>query len=268
MLKRTAFILVALLVLTVSFAQAGIVWQIDMKGDHKKGESNTIAKVWAQGGQVREEFVEVTGEVQNKMQAKGMWWLYKAGTNTVYIVDPEEKTWMGVEFDSLMKFAGVIGNLISMKITNVKSEIQDLGTDTVLGYNCKHLAIVSSYDMEMKVLMMKVKSHMAKNKEIWSTDQLPMDEIAMSFRDQSLKTGMKGLDSLIQTEVQNQKNLGFILKSVETQVTTDAKGKETDKSTSTMTVTGVETKDLGADVFQIPADYKELGLDMLPGGGN
>jgi hypothetical protein len=268
MLKRTAFILAALLVLTVSLAQAGIVWQIDIKGDHKKGETNTIAKVWAQGGQVREEFVEVTGELQNKMQAKGMWWLYKSGVNTIYVVDPEDKTWMGVEFDSLMKFMGVIGNLISMKIINIKSEIQDLGTEQLLGYDCKHMAIVSSYDMEMKILMMKVKSHVAKNKEIWCTNQLPMDEIAMSFRDQSLKTGMKGLDSLIQIEVQNQKDLGFILKSVETQVTTDVKGKESDKSTSTMTVTGVETKEIGADVFQIPADYKEIGLDMLPGGGN
>lgn len=267
MLKRTAFILAAMMIFTVSLAQAGMIWQIDMKGDANKGETNTVAKVWAQGGLVREEFVEVTGKVQNKMQAKGMWWLYKTGTNTVYIVDPEEKTWMGVQFDSLMNLMGTIGSLISMKITNIKSEIQDLGTEKVLDYDCKHIAIVSSYDMEMKVLMMKMKSHTEKNKEIWSTNQLPMDEIAMSFREQSFKTGMKGLDSLVQIEVQNQKDLGFILKSVETQVTTDPKGKE-DKSTSTMNVTGIEVKELGAEVFEIPSDYKEISLDKLPGGGN
>jgi len=265
MLKRTAFILAAVLVCTVSLAQAGIIWQVDIKGDKSKGETNTIAKVWAQGGQVREEFVEVTGKIQNKMQSKGMWWLYKAGTNTVYIVDPEEKTWMGVQFDSLMNLMGAIGSLISMKITNIKSETKDLGEEKIGDYDCKHIAIVSSYDTEMKVLMMKIKSHTEKNKEIWSTNQLPMDEIAMSFREQSFKTGMKGLDSLIQIEIQNQKDLGFILKTVETEVTKDAKGKE-EKSTSTMTVTGIEVKDLAADIFEIPADYKEISLENLPGG--
>jgi Domain of unknown function (DUF4412) len=265
MLKRAVFILTAMLVLSVSLAQAGIVWQIDIKGEGK-GETNSIAKVWAQGGLVREEFVEVTGKVQNKMQSKGMWWLYKTGTNTVYIVDPEEKTWMGVQFDSLMNLMGAIGNLISMKITNIKSEIKDIGTEKIGDYDCKHIAIVSSYDMEMKVLMMKVKSHTEKNKEIWSTSQVPMDEIALSFREQSFKTGMAGLDSLVQIEMQSQKDLGFILKSVETSVTTDAKGKESDKSTSTMTVTGVEVKDLSADIFEIPKEYKEINLENLPGG--
>jgi hypothetical protein len=52
---------------------------------------------------------------------------------------------------------------------------------------------------------------------------------------------------------------------VETEVTKDAKGKE-ETSTSTMTVTGIEVKDLSADIFEIPADYKELSLDKLPGG--
>jgi hypothetical protein len=267
MLKRSAFILVALLVLSVSIARAGIVWQVDITGEHKKGETATISKVYAQAGQVREEYIEVKGAAENKMKEKGMWWLYKSGTNTVYIVDPTEKTYMGIEFDSLMKFMGALGSIMSMKFTNLKSEIKELDSVKVLGYDCQHYAINSSYDMELKVLMMKVKSHVEKDKEIWTTAELPMEEVSLSFREQSFKTGMKDLDSLIQQEMAVQKNLGFILKSVETQITSDAKGKETDKSTTTMTVSGVEVKDLSGDLFTIPSDYKEISMGSLPGGG-
>jgi hypothetical protein len=267
MLKRSAFILVALLVLSVSIARAGIVWQVDITGEHKKGETTTITKVYAQAGLVREEYIEVKGEAANKMKAKGMWWLYKSGTNTVYIVDPEEKTYMGIEFDSLMKFMGALSSILSMKITNLKSEIKELDAEKLLEYNCRHYAINSSYDMEMKILMMKVKSHIEKDKAIWATNELPMEEVSLSFREQSFKTGMKDLDSLIRQEMAAQKDLGFILKSVETQITSDAKGKETDKSTTTMTVSGVEVKDLSADLFKIPSDYKEISMGSLPGGG-
>lgn len=243
----------------------GLVWQAEITHVSKDDTSVTKSIVYAQNNQVRQEYTEIKGKAQNQMAEKGYWWLYKGSSRTIYIVNPEEKTYFGMNFDSLLNLVGTLGSLMSMKISNAVSTVQTLGNESVLSYDCQHLKIANTYDMEMKVMIMKVKSHVERTRELWATSQLPMEEIARSFWEQSFKTGMSALDSLITREMELYKDIGIILKSVETSVTTDAKGKAAEKSTTIMTVTGIEKKTLDNALFEIPADYKEIKMEFKPG---
>lgn len=246
-------------------AFAGLVWQSEIMTVSNDDTSFTKSVVYAQSNQVRQEYTEITGKTKNAMTEKGYWWLYKGASKIIYIVNPEDKTYFGMNFDSLMSLMGSLGSLLSMKITNAASSVQELGPEQLMGYDCKHIMITSAYDMEMKVLMMKVKSHVERKNEVWATGQLPTEEIAMSFWEGGFKTGMAGLDSLIAKEMEMYKGIGVMLKSVAKTVTTDAKGKTTE-STTTSTVTGLEQKQLDDALFELPADYKEVNLNKMPGG--
>ncbi len=265
MQKSLMAMLVAALVGLCVPAFAGLVWQSEIMNVSNDDTSFTKSVVYAQTNQVRQEYTEITGKAKNAMTEKGYWWLYKGSSKVIYIVNPEEKTYFGMNFDSLMSMMGALGSLMSIKITNAASSVQDLGTEQLMGYDCKHLAISSAYDMEMKVLMMKIKSHVERKNEVWATSQLPTEEIALSFWEGGFKTGMTGLDSLISKEMELYKGIGIMLKSVATTVTTDAKGKTTESKTM-MSVTGLEQKALDDALFQLPADYKEVSLDKIPGG--
>lgn len=265
MRKSMMTMLAAALAVLFVPAFGGLAWQSEIMSVSNEDTSFTKSVVYAQANQVRQEYTEITGKVKNAMTEKGFWWLYKGSSKIIYIVNPEEKTYFGMNFDSLMSMMGALGSLLSMKITNAASSVQDLGTEQLMGYDCRHILISSAYDMEMKVLMMKVKSHVERKNEVWATSQLPTEEIAMSFWEGGFKTGMAGLDSLIAKEMELYKGIGVMLKSVSKTVTTDAKGKTTESS-STMTVTGLEQKPLDDALFQLPVDYKEITLDKIPGG--
>ena len=258
MLKRLCFILVAFFLLQTTLVFAGVEWQAKSVTKEKGKESTTLIHGYAQNGNVREEFVEVKGE--NPLTEKGMWWLYKGEGNTVYVVDPKEKTYIAVSLDSLMQFGGALSQFMKMTVSNLKVEVKPLNPETVSTYECKHIMINSIYDTEMKVVIMKTKSHVEQSQEIWAADIKSFQDMASAFKMKAFKTGMKDLDALIQKQMEAYKNLGFSLKSITTQKTTQ--GKKTEITTTEMTVSDIATKDLNQDLFKIPADYKQIEFGL------
>jgi hypothetical protein len=253
----------AVIVLVTGMGFAGIEWTSTFVRSGKGDPATDIHHVYAQSGLVREEFVQVEGK--SGLGQKGTWWLYQGNNNTITIVDPDKKTYVEMSMDSLLQLVGALGQFVQMKITNATSTMQELAPESVGAYECRHVVITNAYDMEMKVLIMKVSSHIEQKKEIWATTGIPMEEVSFAYSMRSIKSGILSLDSLIDQEIETYKNMGFTVKSLTVETST-TKGKS-ETTTTEMTVSDVAVKDISADLFTVPADYKKVDFSMIPGGG-
>ncbi len=255
-MKRLLRTFCVLFFLSPVILNAGIEWQTQIITKTKDKESKTIIKGYAQKGMMREEYTEVTDD-KNQLTKKGMYWLYYPQNNDVYIVDPEEKVYFVINIDSLSKFTSAMGKFIKLTISNPKVEMQKLENEDILGINCMHLKINTAYDMETKIMIMKVKSHIEESKELWCTAK-HIDEISSNFYKKTLSTGIATLDSLISKEAEVYGNMGFVLKSITTSKTSDARGKVNSESTTEYTVQELLVRDLDENLFKIPSDYKQV----------
>jgi len=258
MKKTAAWVACALLLLAANLAFAGLEWQATTVSKTGGETDTTITHAYAQDGNVREEFVSVPKGTKG-LNKQGSWWLYRGDSNTIYIVDPEEKAYTAVNFDSILQLTGAMSQLVQMKITNLKVEVTELPDEAVAGYQCKHIMITTSYDMEMKVMIMKVKQHSEQTREIWGTKDVALKDMAMAFNRKAFRTGMAGLDTLIQIQMEPYKEIGFFLKSITTDKTVDQKGKESIRTSAT-TMSDLSTKPLSDQLFKIPDGYKKISL--------
>lgn len=257
MKKRIALLWLLIILLQASLVFGGIEWQAKTVSKiGEKEETYFLSHCYAQGGKVREEFVEI-GNKSDPSHKRGGYWIYRSGTETVIIVDPEEKTYMEIDMGKILQTSGVIAKLIKFTITNPKVEVTKTEAEIVGNYKCNKFLIKTSYDVETKIAIIKTKTHVEEIKEIWATDDIPSIEIAGGFSNKSFKTGFEDLDILIQKEMQAQKDIGFVLKSITTQNNTDKKGK-TQTTITEMNVTDIALKNLSEDLFKVPAGYKKV----------
>jgi len=250
--------IVILLVIFAMTAFAGVEWRTKTVTEAQaKGQSNTIVmQVFASGGNVKQVFESVANE--NEMFQKGSYWLFKAGEGNLYMVNPAEKTYSRLPMSAIMQMAGVVGKLIKIKIKNPVVNSEKLGSDTILGYPCQHSKMLMEYDMEVKIAIIKSKSHEKIEKEVWSTPKFKgMAEMAESFRFRDFKTGMEDLDNLIEEQMKAEAELGFPLKMITVTTSIDKKGNAKEKSRQTMEVLSLGSKNFPALFFEIPAGYKE-----------
>lgn len=257
MKKRTIMLWLLIIPLQASLVFAGIEWRA--KTVSKVGEKEEIyflSRCYAQGGKVREEFVEM-GKKSDPLHKEGMYWIYRSETETVIVVDPEEKTYMEIDMGKILQLGGAIAKFMKITITNPKIEVTKIDTENFGKYKCNHFLIKTSYDIETKVAIIKTKNHVEEVKEIWATEDIPSIEIAGGFRNKSFKTGLEDLDTLIQKEMQAQGEMGFVLKSITTKKNTDKKGK-TETTVTEMNVTDITLKNLSEDLFKVPPGYKKV----------
>ena len=259
-MKRT--ILTALLIVAFALsAFAGVEWKArTVTQAEAKGQSNTIVmEVFAQGGNVKQVFESVAYE--NEMFQKGSYWLFKVADETLYLVNPAEKTYSRLPLNAMMQMAGVVGKLVKIKIKNPVVNMEKLGTETVMGYPCQHTKLLMEYDVEVKIAIIKSKSHEKVEKESWSTPKFRgMEEMAESFRFRDFKTGMEDLDNLIEKQVKAEAGLGFPLKMVTVTTSVDKKGNAKEKSRQVMEVLSLGSKNFPASFFEIPAGYTEKNI--------
>jgi hypothetical protein len=252
-------ILVSLFIMAfVLSAFAGVEWRAkNVTESETKGQSNTIVmQVFAQGGNVKQVFESVADE--NEMFQKGSYWLFKAADSSIYLVNPSEKTYSRLPLNAMVQMAGVVGKLVKIKVKNPVINSEKMGTETVLGYPCLHSKLLMEYDMEVKIAIIKSKSHEKIEKEVWSTSKFTaMAEMAEAFRFRDFKTGIEDLDTLIETQMKAEAELGFPLKMVTVTTSIDKKGKAKEKSRQTMEVLSLGSKNLPASFFEIPAGYEE-----------
>jgi hypothetical protein len=259
-MKKSILISLFIMVFAAS-AFAGVEWRArTVTQSEAKGQSNTVVmQVFAQGGNVKQVFESVAYE--NEMFQKGSYWLFKASDNALYLVNPTEKTYSKLPLNAMMQMAGVVGKLVKIKIKNPVVNMEKLGTESVMGYPCQHSKLLMEYDVEVKIAIIKSKSHEKVEKEVWSTPKFTaMAEMAETFRFRDFKTGIEDLDNLIEQQVKAEAGLGFPLKMVSVTTSVDKKGNAKEKNRTTMEVLSLGNKTFPASFFEIPAGYAEKNI--------
>lgn len=178
------------------------------------------------------------------------------GNSTIYLVNPKDKTYAELPLDALMQMAG---SMMQMTVSNSKVDVKQLPAEKVLNYECNHIKVDASYDMEMKMMGFQIKNHTEMTHELWGATGIPEKEISPLYKNMNFKTGMKDLDALIEKQMAALKDIGFPVKSVMVNKSTDQQGKTTTMTTETK-VTDISVKNVEEGLFKIPPDYEKTSF--------
>ena len=260
-MKRLVFFLI--LSLMSLPALAGIHYKAVTKTDDPKNPNNIEVEAWVSGDQAKVEFEESA----NPIAKSGAYLITKDGGKTIYLVDPEEKTYAQWDLQAMLGLVGSVmqgmGPLLKMEFSEPKVEkLLDEDGGTVAGLPTRHTRYRTSYNMKVKVLGMGNEANVVTEQDIWATEKLQDIALGVWLRSDPPRTGNAQFDKLIAAEADKAK--GFPLKTVTVSTTTQKKGQTT-TTRSTMEVTELDTSaDVAAASFEIPAGYQETQL--LPTG--
>lgn len=230
---------------------------------NEAGNMNMTVEGWVSSDMARVEFKQS----DNPVVRSGAYLITKDGGKSIYLVDPQEKTYAKWDLQAMLGMAGAVmqgmGPLLKMEFSDPKVEkLLDEDGGTVAGQPTRHTRYRTSYSMKVKVLGMGNESSVVTEQDIWSTDRLQDVGLGIWLRSDPVRTGNEQFDKLIAAEV--GKTRGFPLKTVTVSTNTPKKGNKT-TSRSTMQVTELDTSaNVAAGSFEIPAGYQETQL--LPTG--
>ena len=260
-MRRTLVSLTALLLLAAVPAAAGIRYEAVTKTDGQGG-GNTKVEGWVSGEKAKILF----RDSDQPLTEAGTYLLTRDGGKTIYLVNPEEKTYAEWDLQAMLGMAGALtggamGSLLKMDFSEPQvQQLADEDGGTVAGHPTRHTKFRTSYTVTVKVMGMGNTSDVVTEQDLWTTDQLQDVGLGVWLR-ASPRSGNEQLDKLIATEM--KKVQGFPLKSVTVSTTKGKKGKETVTRTS-MEVTALERADIADASFALPAGYEEI--ELLPAG--
>jgi hypothetical protein len=239
---------------------AGVVYSAKTTGEGAKGtemQSSTV-RAWVSEGNAKVLFE--TSE--NPMTESGSYLITRDGGQTIYLVNPKEKTYAKWDLEAMMQMATGAMKMVNLKITDPKVEkLADGPGEPILGVPTTHYKFRTSYGMQMKFFGMSQSNTIVQDEEIWAAPSLLDAGFGIWLRKSPPKTGDKDFDTLMKSEM--QKMSGFPLKRLTVTTTTDKKGKQ-ETTRTLMEVTEMKVQPVPDSTFAIPADYTETQL--LPSG--
>ncbi|HEX5758265.1 MAG TPA: DUF4412 domain-containing protein [Thermoanaerobaculia bacterium] len=260
-MRRNLFSFAALLLLAAVPATAGLRYQATTKTEGGAASTMTV-EGWVSGEKAKVLFREST----QPMTEAGTYLLTPDGGKTMYLVNPEEKTYAEWDLQAMLGMAGALtgggmGPMFKMDFSEPKVEkLLDEDGGTVAGLPTRHTRFRTSYTVTVKVMGMGNTSDVVTEQDLWTTDQLQDVGLGVWLR-AAPRSGNEQLDKVIAAEM--GKVAGFPLKSVTVSTTKGKKGKET-VSRTTMEVTELDRTDVADSTFALPAGYQEIQL--LPAG--
>lgn len=259
MLARRCIATAAVAFIVALPATAGMYYEAATTVD--QGGNDQKVRAWVDGPKSRVEFL--TGKKKDLL-APGTYLVTTDGGETVYLVDPDEKTYSVWDLEALFATFGAVmesmEGVVDIDFTDLSSEklLQEPG-ETMLGYDTQHVRWKSGYTMEMKILGMKRGQRVEMVQDSWVTSGLTDPGFAVWLRKDRFKTGNEGFDQLMAQEM--GKVEGFPLRSVVQTTMRNKKGKE--RTTTTTTVVEVLRQESVEDgLFEIPEGYRRV--EMLP----
>lgn len=262
-----------LMLLTVAAAQAGGYYYEALtttQSDNKRLNDEMKVHAWIDGPKAKIEFA--TGQ-KGGFFTPGSYLLTQDAGETVYLVNPEDRTYASFDLDKMLSAAGQVmnmmnetGGVMKLEFTDITSEkLLEEGGGTLLGHDTTHYRYKTGYTMQMAVMGFKQQNRTEMLQDVWSTDDYDAAGFSVWLRpDRRFKTGHEGLDELMNTEW--SKISGFPLKTVMVSTTTNKKGK-TMQQTSTTEVTTLREETIADTTFELPAGYTETQIvPELPQG--
>lgn len=254
--------LLALLALPIP-AAAGLHYEAVTTTEGDGASGSTEVEAWVDGPRAK-VLIRESGQ---PMLEGGQYLLTRDGGETIYLVDPEEKTYGKWDIEAMLALVGGmmegLGPIVDLEIS--EPEVEKLAEEPggeVVGQPTTHTRYRTTYTTRVKVFGMKRESRTETVQDLWTTTSLD-DEVALGvwLRKGPVRTGNEEIDRLIDAEL--EKIQGFPLKTVA--VTTTTGGKRGDKTTTTRTtteVTSLAETDVPASTFELPAGYTET--QMMP----
>ncbi len=211
------------------------------------------------GGKLRMDFLEPSA---NPMMKNGGYMIMDAENNKLIMVSPEEKKAIVMDPSAMGSMVGTMGGsgLVKMDVDNIKVEVEDLGSgEKMLGKSTHRYRVTRSYDMVVKVLMMKRKSRHESVQELWLTNDFGTERAFEAFGRQFANRVASGGSMQKLMEAETKVPRGFPMKTVMKSTDTDDKGKASTTS-STMEVTELAKANIDASVFEVPSGYETVDM--------
>jgi len=191
----------------------------------------------------------------------GGYMLTTDGGQTVFMVNPEEKTYMKWDIEKMLQGVGgmmdQMKGLMQVKVTDHNVEkVADEAGPAILGYPTRHYKFVTRMTTETTIFGRKQTNTSTNEQEVWATTKMEAPGFAIWRKMQSQKTGFADMDKLIEAE--RAKGIkGIPLKTILTAA--GARGRTTKTVTE---VTQVTEGRIDGSAFEIPKDYKEETLEI------
>jgi hypothetical protein len=264
--KTLKILLVGAAFLAATPGFAGIHYKSTTRTESQgsRAQSSDIqAEGWVSGEKVKVAFLTSNG---NPMAQAGTYILSKDGGKTIYLVNPQDKSYAEWSLQGMLGAVGAImngmGPLLKVQFADLKST--KLGEDdggTVVGLPTRHYKYRTTYTMTVKVLGMGNTADVVSDQDVWATSRLTDLGLGVWLRAEPQRTGNAEFDKLIAAE--SGRFQGFPLKVVTTNTSTSKKGDKTTTTRSTVEVTSLDASaSIPASTFEIPAGYKET--QMVP----
>lgn len=247
-------------------AQAGVHYRATTKTEGVRGAAGQSMEVeaWVDGANAKVLFANS----DNPVVGTGTYLLTSDGGETLYLVNPEQKTYAPFDLGSMMAGAGAIlkGMGPMMKISFANQKVEKLAEEagpSILGYATTHYRFRTSYDLDIRVMGMGQSSHSDTVTDTFATTALTDAGFAAWLRREP-RTGIDDLDQAIAGEVKKGIH-GVPLKMVAVTKTKDQRGRESE-TTTTMEVTAMKEEAVPASAFGLPKDYERVELTpAIPG---
>jgi hypothetical protein len=261
MLVRKIIIAAAVSLLLAALPAAGAIYYEAVTS--VDGKDQQQVRAWVEGPKSR---VEITSGKKRDLLAPGSYLLTTDGGETLYLVNPDDKTYQVWDLDALFATFGAVmegmEGVVSIDFTDLSSEkISQESGGSILGYGTQHVKWKSGYTMEMKILGMKRGQTVEMVQDSWVTPGLTDAGFAAWLRKDRFKTGNEGFDQLMEQEM--EKVNGFPLKSVVQTTTQNKKGKGR-TTTTTTEVKVLREEPVEAGIFELPEGYERI--DLMPQG--
>jgi len=262
MIRRTLVLVAVLLTaLAAAPAHAGIHYKADTvtSGQH---DSKTSVEAWVDGPNAKILFLQA----DQPMLEKHEYMLTKDGGKTLYLVNPEDKTYMQWDIQGMLQTFGNVmegmKGIVNLDFSDPKVEkLAEEPGGTILGHPTTHYRYRTSYTTTIKVMGIKRSSSTESVQDLWTTKGYSDAALGVWLRAEPPATGIEGLDKLIASEMKKAE-AGLPLKNVIVSTTTGQKGKHETTTRTETEVTLLEKASVPASTFEIPSDYKEEQMQM------
>lgn len=253
----TPFIVVCLLLGLASQAWAGIYYRAVTTTEGQRGQ--TVVEAWVEGPQAKIEFRDSA----EPMFSEGTYLLTTNAGETLFLVNPKEKTYTEFDLEAMMGMLNSImestGGMFSFDIENPQvTRLLEESGPALLGYPTTHYRYKTTYDMTMKVMGMKRGNSVEMIQDAWTTDAVSAEAMGVWIRPLR-PVGNEGIDRLIKEQMKAVQ--GFPLRSVVETTTTGEKGKRSQTTKSETVVTELAAdRSIPDGTFQIPPGYEKVDL--------
>ena len=249
-------------------AFAGVVFTSVTKTVPERGRAQEARmRGMAEGENMRIEFLE-----GGRGQAQQGDYMLARGDGTIYLVDPDDESYMSVDADQMSQLMGSMGKVVEMDIDNVSVEtLVDERGPRMNGYPTRHVKLKTSYDMSIGVMGIKRTRNVAREEELWLAQGVELPAVDVWRKQATAMMGSEELEELVEAERGKWK--GFPLKTITVTTTTDRRGS-TDTQRTEMVVESLEETNVAASRFELPEGYRDVtpdlsgAMDRQPAGGS